>query len=42
MSKEKRCFVLTEIAEGVTVDQVQEATGFGLEVSPTLGSMQQA
>ena len=42
MSREKGCFVLTEIAEGVTVDQVQEATGFSLEVSPSLGSMQQA
>lgn len=42
MSKDKGCFVLTEIADGVTVDQVQEATGFSLEVSPTLGPMQQA
>ena len=42
MSKDKGCFVLTEIADGVTVEQVQEATGFTLEVSPTLGSMQQA
>ena len=42
MSSEKGCFVLTEIAEGVTVEQVQEATGFSLDVSPTLRSMQQA
>merc|ERR1712038_891077 len=36
MSKDKDCFVLTEIADGVTIDQVQEATGFTLEVSPNM------
>merc|ERR1712038_1785762 len=36
MSKDKGCFVLTEIADGVTIDQVQEATGFTLEVSPNM------
>lgn len=34
--------ILTEIAEGTTVDQVQEATGFKLQVSPNLKPMQQA
>jgi acyl CoA:acetate/3-ketoacid CoA transferase beta subunit len=34
--------VLTEIADGVTVEQIQEATGFKLVVSPNVKPMQQA